>query len=165
MAKNLQIQITSKNKVVTVAGHKIELSKKFQKAIGDKGILKKDVQRIAYLTREHIQKNIASGKRFDTGGAVAKLKPATVKRKGFSKPLMETGKMVLGVMTENTSDGAIVRMKNLRYKGGVSLPEVMKYTNEGDPGKRAARPVFGINKKNADKIVNHVFKEKFSKLK
>jgi len=167
MAKALQIKVTSNSKkYISFNGTKIELSKSFQNKFA-KAPLKKDLGTMAKLVRDKISSNISRGINFKTGGKVAKLAIATIKQKGFSKPLFRTGKMVLGVMSKPDGNGFVVKMKDIKYpkKGktpGASLPDVMKWTQEGD-ARRPARPVFGVNEKDLKKIVDLVTKDRIKK--
>ena len=164
MAKNdfLKLEVKSSNKYIKVSGNKIELNKTFAAKLSDKGLYKNDEKQIAKMVRDKISSNIIKGKRYDTGGNVAALKPSTIKRKGFSKPLQDTGKLALGVMVDTTGDHPIVRMKDQTYKGGAKLQMVAAANNNGTD-KIPARPFFGINKKDATIIVNSVLKDKFKK--
>jgi len=158
--KFLNLKITSRGKLLNVSGQTIKLSEGIKKRLGDKGLLKKDLKRIAQFIRDDISLNINRGKRFDTGGKVKALAPATIKRKGFSKPLYETGKMVLGVIVEDKGGVVNVRMKKDKYpkksKGQKKTPtveQVAKWNNE-------SRPFFGINKKNLTKFTNEALRER-----
>lgn len=159
--KFLQLNITSRGKLLNVSGKTIALQSGIKKALGNKGILRKDELKIAQLIRDKISSNIARGKRYDTGGAVKGLAQSTIKRKGFSKPLVETGKMLLGVIYKVEGGKVVVRMKNDKYaskkskKGKVikgkrpTVAEVASYNQK-------TRPFFGINKKDLTQFANEV---------
>lgn len=159
--KFLNLKITSRGKLLNVSGKTVKLNEGIKKRLGSKGLLKKDLKRIGQMIRDNISLNINRGRRYDTGGAVKGLAPSTIRRKGFSKPLYETGKMLLGVIVEDKGGVVNVRMKKDRYpkrgKGKApTVEQVAKWNNE-------TRPFFGVNKKDLTKFTNEVLRERLFK--
>jgi len=150
--KFLNLKITSRGKLLNVSGQTVKIGERLKRRLGDQGFLKKDTRKIGQMIRDQISSNIARGLRYDTKQPVKRLKSATIKRKGFSKPLVETGKMLLGVIVEYKGGDVIVRMKKNKYpkksKGQTSsatVEDVAKYNQK-------TRPFFGINKKDLTKF-------------
>lgn len=160
MAKNINLKVTTSGKYIKVAGNKIELNKTFQDKIKDQKLLVKDEMEIAKKVVHHIKKNISSGKRYDTGGNVKKLADSTIKAKGSSIPLIDSGKLLSGVIAKRENGQTVVRMKETTYQKGTKLSDVAQWINEGTD-RMPSRPAIGINKTNASKIVNEVLKNKF----
>jgi len=183
MAKSLlNIKITSTGGLLEVDGKGVKLNKNIEKKLSDKGILKKDLLTIGRLVRDQIASNIARGLRFDTKNPVVALSPKTIRRKGFSKPLWETGRMVRSVIFESVGDGVVVRMSNAKYakrrdkngkvikskKPPPTIAQVAEWNSKGTPGSGKhppipARPFFGINKKDMKKFSQIVFKDRLFK--
>ncbi len=124
----------------------------------DKKMLLKETKEIAEAIGRQVTTNIFDGKKY-TGGNVAKLRPATVKKKGHGIPLLDTGKLRAGVVVKRDGDGFTIRMSNARYKGGDTVSNVATYLNEGSP-KMVARPFFGVTEKQINKIVKNAFKDR-----
>ena len=158
--KLLNLKITSRGKLLNVSGRTVKLGEGIKKKLGDKGLLKKDLKRIGQLVRDQISSNIARGLRYDNKKPVKGLADSTKKRKGFSKPLIETGKMLLGVIVEDKGGFVNVRMKNDKYakksKGQKSTPTVAEVASYN----QKTRPFFGINQKDLTKITKDVMKER-----
>ncbi|HUX60005.1 MAG TPA: hypothetical protein VMV32_01735 [Ignavibacteriaceae bacterium] len=132
----------------------------------DKKILKKQVKEIAELIRYQIFRNILEGKRYD-GKNVAGLALSTIRKKGSSRPLVDTGKMAYSVVVAEEGGKTVVRMSRNRYpkKGKGSAPtveEVAGYLQTGN-SKMPARPFFGITKKDLNNFVKIVIKDRLFK--
>jgi len=112
-------------------------------------ILQRDVKAIAELVRKDIENNLKKGIKY-TGGKVAPLKPATIKRKGHSRVFLETGKLFKSVETKKVGSAYVVGIKPERS-------EIMGYLQEGNE-KMKARPAFGITKKKLNEFVTKVLK-------
>jgi len=134
---------------------------------------------IALKIKQHIEENLMQAKRFDTGQQVAKLAPATVKRKGFKRPFLETGKLFESISIKKVGKGYAVYVLKRRAEiaaalhfGGVRKVKykksykakgkaILETKNKGGrikelkPGTITlpARPFFGVNKKNLTEIV------------
>lgn len=117
----------------------------------------------AELIQSSITANLKKGMKY-TGGAVAKLRPATIKRKGHSRVFLETGKLFKGVIVQKTAGGYVVKMSKARYKGGETVESVSGYLQEGNPNMKA-RPFFGLKKSDSTKIYNTVIKKYSKQLK
>jgi len=107
------------------------------------------LKQIAEAVRKGIESNIALGQQY-TGGSVSPLKASTIQRKGFARPLFETGQLLGSVKLSQTGD-------NL-YEVFISSnrSEIAGYLNFGT-GKMKARPFFGISEsvlKSIDDILN-----------
>lgn len=167
----LNIKLKSKGNVLNVNGDKITLNKSFEKRLGDKGILQKDVQTIAKMIRDKITSNIYRGKRYDGGNVKALTSKAYMKRKGSSRVLINTGKMLDGVVVAKQGKDIIVRMKNTKYpkkvnplgagkgwtvKNPLTVSKVAEYVN-------AERPFFGITKKDLSIFTKAVIKDRLFK--
>jgi phage gpG-like protein len=178
----LNIKITTTGGLLEVDGKGVKLNKNIEKKLSDKGILKKDLLTIGRLVRDQISSNIARGLRFDTKRPVEKLSGYTIKKKGFSKPLWETGRMVRSVIFESVNDGVVVRMSNAQYakrrnkdgkpvkskKPPPTISQVAEWNNNGTKGTPThppipARPFFGINKTDMKKFSQIVFKDRLFK--
>jgi HK97 gp10 family phage protein len=163
MSKGLQIKLSATGKLFKVKGNNVAVSDSFEKRLTDKTLLKKDLKEIAFLIKEKITKNIITAKTYK-GGNVARLKPSTIKRKGNSRPLFETGKLSGSVIVTDSGNNVIVRMAKKKYaKKQANTEEVAKYLNQGTP-KMVARPFFGITKKDLTAFVNSVMKD-FTKVR
>ena len=172
----LNIKITTTGGLLEVDGKGVKLNKNIEKKLSDKGILKKDLLTIGKMVRDQITSNIYRGLRFDTKTPVKALAKSTIKAKGFSKPLVNTGKMLLGVIVESKGDAVIVRMKDThyprkkskKYKAGSrktptpTVAEVAAWNSEGTD-RIPARPFFGINKTDMKKFSQIVFKDRLFK--
>lgn len=168
----LNIKIKTKGKVLNVNGTNVTLNKSLEKRLGDKGILQKDALTIAKMIRDKITSNIYKGVRYDTGGKVKALTSrAYIKRKGSSRVLINTGKMLDGVIVDKKGKDILVRMKNVKYpkkvkplgagkgwtvKNPPTVSEVAGYVN-------AERPFFGINKKDLTNFTKIVIKDRLFK--
>ena len=161
----VKVEVKSSGKNIVVFGNKIDIGKQLQQKLSDKGLLKKDLNSIAFLIRDKIKKNISSGVRYDTGGRVVKLAKSTIDRKGSSVPLIDTGKMLSSVVVAKEDNKVIVRMKNVRYpkqsKPRPTVSQVAKWVNEGTDNM-PSRPFFGITKKDATMFTKLVLKERFN---
>jgi len=169
----LNIKLKSKGTVLNVNGDKVTINKSFEKRLGDKGLLQKDVQAIAKMIRDKITSNIYRGKRYDTGGNVKPLtNKAYIKRKGSSRVLINTGKMLQGVMVAKEGSNYVVRMKKNKY------PKVTKPLGPGRNRKTSGqtptveqvaswvnveRPFFGINKKDLKTFTKAVITDRLFK--
>ncbi len=124
-----------------------------EKVYPDK-ILQRDVKAIADLIKNDIENNLKKGIKY-TGGKVAPLRPATIKRKGHSRVFLETGKLFKSIQVKKVGSAYVVGVKEDRS-------DIMKYLQEGTPGKMKARPAFGITKAKLNQFVNKVLKKKSS---
>lgn len=161
--KPLQIKISTKGNLFKVKGDNVSVSNSFEKRLTDKTLLKKDLKQIAFMVRDKITDNILKAKTYK-GNPVARLKPSTIKRKGHSRPLFETGKLSKSVIVKDSGNAVIVQMARKKYANkDVTTEEVAKYLNEGTP-KMVSRPFFGITKKDLDVFVKSVMKD-FTKVR
>ena len=161
--KPLQIKISTTGNLFKVKGDNVSVSNSFEKRLTDKTLLKKDLKQIAFMVRDKITDNILKGKTYK-GTNVARLKPSTIKRKGHSRPLFETGKLSKSVIVKDSGNAVIVQMARKKYaKKDATTEEVAKYLNEGTP-KMVSRPFFGITKKDLDVFVKSVMKD-FTKVR
>ena len=161
--KPLQIKISTTGNLFKVKGDNVSVSNSFEKRLTDKTLLKKDLKQIAFMVRDKITDNILKGKTYK-GTNVARLKPSTIKRKGHSRPLFETGKLSKSVIVKDSGNAVIVQMARKKYaKKDVTTEEVAKYLNEGTP-KMVSRPFFGITQKDLNLFVKSVMKD-FTKVR
>lgn len=161
--KPLQIKLFTTGNLFKVKGDNVSLSNSFEKRLTDKTLAKKDLKQIANLVKDKITDNILNAKTYK-GGNVAKLKPSTIRRKGNSRPLYETGKLSKSVIVKESGNSIFVQMAKKKYAGkDATTEEVAKYLNEGTP-KMVSRPFFGITKKDLDAFVKSVMKD-FVKVK
>ena len=127
----------------------------------DKQVLLKELKQIADDIAMSIRKNISSGRKF-TGGRVARLAKSTIKRKRSSVPLIETGRLLSGIIIKRKGDDYVVTLKDTIYpRSGTSLDKVATYLNYGTP-RMPARPFFGISNSDAKKIILNTLKKRFS---
>jgi hypothetical protein len=184
MSNALKVDLKYRGGVFTVGDNKIQLGSRILSKLSDKGVLQKDIAEIAQLVRDQISSNIARAKRYDTKGNVVKLARSTIKQKGFSRPLVNTGKMLLGVIVAKEGSNYIIRMSKDKYPvikskrkksytlGDRKLPrkpsaaptvaQVAEWVNDGTK-TMPSRPFFGINKTDATKFVNTVLKDRLFK--
>lgn len=161
--KPLQIKISTTGNLFKVKGDNVSVSNSFEKRLTDKTLLKKDLKEIAFMVRDKITRNILESKTYK-GTPVARLKPSTIKRKGHSRPLFETGKLSKSVIVKDSGNAVIVQMARKKYpKKDATTEEVAKYLNEGTP-KMVSRPFFGITQKDLNAFVKSVMKD-FTKKK
>mgnify|MGYP003490617658 FL=1 len=118
--------------------------------------MKKD---LAEMIKADIENNIKRGVKY-TGGKVADLKKSTYERKGFRRPLFETGQLLKGVKMKKSGKNYIISMSDTkyrkRYKGQKSTPtiaEVAGYLQSGNSNMRA-RPFFGMTKSKSELFFN-----------
>lgn len=168
MSDFLNIKITTKNNVLTVDNKKLDLGKRITSRLGDRKILKKDEEVLAKMIRDKISSNIARGLTY-TGKPVRALAQSTIKAKGFSRPLYDTGKMLLGVIVAKEGNSTVVRMKRDKYpkrgkskKSAPTVAQVAGWVNEGT-SNMPSRPFFGITKKDLTNFAKIVIKEKLFK--
>ena len=150
----LNIKLSGKGNILSYSGGQLKLSKNFEKRLGDKGLLKRDVVEIAGMIRDKIEANIRNAKTF-TGRPVAPLKPSTIKRKKHSRPLYETGKLASSVMVETKGSAAVVRLK-------ADRAEIGGYLQVGRSDMKA-RPFFGITKKDLSMFTKSVITDRLFK--
>lgn len=172
--KFLNIKIQSKGDFIKVNGENITVGSRLEKRLGDKGILQKDVQAIAKMLRDKITSNIYKGKRFDGGNVIALAKSTRDKKKS-SRVLIDTGKMLGGVIVSKENGAVIVRMKKDKYpmnvkplgprkntknkSKGETIEQVAKWINEGTD-TMPARPFFGYTKKDITNFTKAVIKDR-----
>jgi len=118
--------------------------------------MKKD---LAEMIKADIENNIKRGVKY-TGGKVADLKKSTYERKGFRRPLFETGQLLKGVKMKKSGKNYIISMSDKKYrkrsKGQKSTPtiaEVAGYLQAGNSNMRA-RPFFGMTKSKSELFFN-----------
>lgn len=104
---------------------------------------------IAQAVKEGIEKNISTAQKY-TGGSVAPLSQSTVKKKGSSRPLFQTGRLLGSVQMNQISDNA--------YEVFLSSnrSEIASYLNFGT-SRMPERPFFGISEsvlRTIDEIIN-----------
>lgn len=161
--KPLQIKISTTGNLFKVKGDNVSVSNSFEKRLTDKTLLKKDLKQIAFMVRDKITDNILNAKTYK-GGNVARLMPSTIKRKGSSRPLFETGKLSKSVIVKDSGNSVIVQMARKKYANKkATTEEVAKYLNEGTPGM-VSRPFFGITQKDLNAFVKSVMKD-FTKVR
>lgn len=148
MAEGLSIKVQASNDYLRIDKYSDGRGQRYAELIASNKILQRQTKEIADMIRSSIEENLIKGKRFDTGGKVAKLKPSTIKRKGHSRVFDDKGKLLRSVKVKKVGRGYVI------YIGG-DRAEIMKFLQEGNP-KMAARPAFGINKTNLNKIVREV---------
>jgi hypothetical protein len=154
MGSGLQISVQASKDYLRI--DKIDnnkISRIAEKVYPDK-ILQRDVKAIAELVRQDIENNLKKGIKY-TGGKVAPLRPATIKRKGHSRVFLETGKLFRSIQVKKVGSAYVVGVKEDRA-------DIMKYLQEGDSGRMKPRPAFGITKKKLNEFVTKVFKKKGS---
>ena len=115
-------------------------------------ILQRDVKAIADLVKNDIENNLKKGLKY-TGGKVAPLKKSTIARKGHSRVFLETGKLFNSIKVSKVGSAYVVGVKENRA-------DIMKYLQEGDPGRMKARPAFGITKTKLKTFVDKVLRNK-----
>lgn len=102
------------------------------------------LNQIAELVRKGIEENIAQGKEY-TGNPVAPLSPMTIRLKGNSRPLVDTGTMLNSIKSKSAGKGMRdVFVANNRAAIAAKL-------NAGE-GKIPPRPFFGISNDVLNKI-------------
>jgi hypothetical protein len=148
MAEGLQIKVQASNDYLRIDKYTNGKGVRFTEQIASNKILQRQAKEIADLIRLSIEENLIKGKRFDTGGKVAKLKASTIKRKGHSRVFDDTGLLLRSVKVKKLGRGYLI------FIGGKRA-EIMKYLQEGSP-KMAARPAFGINKTKLQQIIKDV---------
>lgn len=107
------------------------------------------LKEIAQAVKEGIEKNIATAQKY-SGGAVAPLAQSTIRNKGFSRPLFQTGQLLRSVQLNQISEN-IYEV----FIGG-NRSEIASYLNFGT-GKMPERPFFGISEsvlRTIDEILN-----------
>ena len=115
-------------------------------------ILQRDVKAIAELVKKDIENNLKKGIKY-TGGKVAPLKKSTIKRKGHSRVFLDKGLLFKSIEVKKVGGAFVVGVKEERS-------DIMKYLQDGDPGRMKARPAFGITKKKLGTFVDAVLKKK-----
>jgi len=152
MANGLQISVRASKDYLRVDKlNDNTVSRIAEKVYPDK-ILQRDVKAIAELVRADIENNLKKGLKY-TGGKVAPLKKSTIQRKGHSRVFLETGKLFNSIQVKKVGSAYVVGVKPDRS-------DIMKYLQEGEPGKMKARPAFGITKAKLNLFVNKVLKGK-----
>lgn len=95
------------------------------------------LKRIAEAVKEGIEKNISTGQKF-SGGNVAPLKQSTITKKGFSRPLFETGQLLNSVQMNQISENAY----DVFISSNRSV--IASYLNFGTE-RIPERPFFGVS--------------------
>ncbi|MBE2228252.1 MAG: hypothetical protein IAE93_12940 [Ignavibacteria bacterium] len=110
------------------------------------------LKRIAEAVKEGIEKNISTAQKY-SGGSVAPLKPSTVKKKGSSRPLFQTGQLLNSVTLTQISDNI--------YEVFISSnrSEIASYLHFGTQ-RMQARPFFGISESVSKRIDEIITEEK-----
>lgn len=107
------------------------------------------LREIAEVVKNGIERNIATGQKY-TGGSVAPLAFSTIKQKGFSRPLFQTGQLLGSVQLTPSGENAFdVFISSNRS-------EIASYLNFGT-NRTPARPFFGISEavqRQIDEILN-----------
>ncbi len=160
MAEGLQIKVQASNDYLRIDKYTDGKGLRYLENIASNKILQRQAKEIGELIRLSIEENLIKGKRFDTGGKVAKLKPSTIKKKGHSRVFDDTGKLLKSVKLKKLGRGYVIFIDGVRTVGKkkkhtISNAEIMKYLQEGSP-KMAARPAFGINQSKLQKIIRSV---------
>lgn len=148
MAEGLSIKVEASNDYLRIDKYSDGRGQRYAELIASNKILQRQSKEIAEMIRLSIEENLIKGKRFDTGGKVAKLKPSTIKRKGHSRVFDDKGKLLRSVKVKKVGRGYLI------YIGG-DRAEIMKFLQEGNP-KMAARPAFGINRTKLQQIIKDV---------
>lgn len=107
------------------------------------------LEEIAEAVKNGIERNIANAQKY-TGGAVSPLAFSTIRQKGFSRPLFQTGELLGSV--EMTQSG--INAFNVFISSNRS--EIAGYLNYGT-SRMPARPFFGISEavlRQIDEILN-----------
>jgi len=136
---------------------------------------------VAEVIREGIQENVLNSESIH-GGQVAPDSPATVKFKGFQRPLYHTGGLSRSIMKRKISGGYEVYVSSKKSLSGLPYSEVAynlqygwkgtanlvkpigkkKYTKTSVNIKTPPRPFFGISEKidnDIDTTLNNIFKK------
>lgn len=95
------------------------------------------LKQIADKVKEQIESNLMKGQSY-LGGAVAPLKPSTIKRKGSNRLFYDTGKLFDSITLQQNS------LTEFQIGIASERNDVAVMLNYGTP-KMAARPFFGIN--------------------
>ena len=163
--KFLKIKITSRGGLISAKGSNTNIDKRLERALSSKSLLLKDLKEIAELTANRISVNVEQSKRYDNKGGLARNSEATIKRKGFDKPLIETGRLVAGVKVVREGNAYIVKMSDAKYSksvttsiAGKKLPKRTKRYSIAEVAfwNNKTRPFFGITKKEFLKYVTEV---------
>lgn len=161
---DLGIKIKASNDFLRVdqflKGGGVQSGERLANGVYPKKFLQRDLKKIADLIAFEIKKNISSARRYDGRGKLRKLAPSTVRRKGFSTILIETGQLLNSIEVKKVGTTYLVQVKNVRHKGSEStVSEIATYLQQGTD-RMPARPFFGITKKKLTEIVNSVIKLK-----
>lgn len=108
------------------------------------------LKRISNAVKEGIEKNIESGKLW-LGGSVSPLRPSTIKRKGNTRPLVETGRLLKSILNRKVSDSL--------YEVFVTVDrsDVANWLVNGTQ-RMVARDFFGLTPE-ADKAIDRILEE------
>jgi len=141
-----------------------------------------DLSVVAETIRENITENVLNSESID-GGQVLKNAPATVKFKGFQRPLYHTGGLAGSIKKRKISGGYEVYISNKKSLSGLPYNQVgynLQYGWQGDSkfvkplGKKKyathtanirvpARPFFGISERldnDIDAVLENLFNKK-----
>ncbi|QDV78084.1 phage virion morphogenesis protein [Botrimarina mediterranea] len=100
---------------------------------------------------EEVERNSFANQTAPNGQAWAPLKPATIKRKGHSRILVETGR--LGVsLTQSGHPDAVVEIVDEPGQGGFSRGTAVEYAGYHQKGTKRmpARPPVGVDEEYVD---------------
>lgn len=118
---NIKLKLLSKGKILKVTSNigrsgtdKVELNKEFQKNLGDKGLLQKDLYEIGQRVAYRIAQNIYEKKKPD-GSRQQRNSDEWIKAKGFDHPVLETGKLLQSIKAVKDGGNVIVRIAETSY--------------------------------------------------
>lgn len=106
------------------------------------------MEEIAEIVRASIEDNIAKGKEY-TGGNIRPLLTSTIKRKGSSRPLVDSGELLKSVEKKKSGDEYNIFIS-------PSRSQVAGYLHWGT-GNIKRMPFFGVSKEAEEKISKIIF--------